>query len=53
MLIIGGDTESIISIIWLPLFMFLILYGQKIQIFLMLRNIGKNLSKLEKMNVDS
>ena len=53
MLIIGGDAESIISIIWLPLFMFLILYGQKIQIFLMLRNIGKNLSKLEKMNVNS
>ena len=49
---IGGDTDSIMSIIWLPVFLFLILYGQKIQLFMITRNIGKNLVKLEKMKTD-
>ena len=33
--------------------MFLILYGQKIQMFMILRNVGKKLSKLEEWNVNS
>ena len=52
-IMIGGDTDSIMSIIWLPVFLFLILYGQKIQLFMITRNIGKNLVKLEKMKTDA
>ncbi len=33
--------------------MFLILYGQRIQMFMILRNVGKKLSKLEEWNVNS
>ena len=33
--------------------MFLILYGQKIQMFMILRNVGKKLRRLEQMNVSS
>ena len=33
--------------------MFLILYGQKIQMFMILRNVGKKLRRLEHMNVSS
>lgn len=47
------NLDSLVSIIWLPIFMFLIFYGQRIQMFLMLRNIGKKLTQLEKFNVDS
>ena len=50
---IGGDTDSIMSIIWIPLFLFLMLYGQKIQLFMITRNIGKSLTKLEKMKTDA
>lgn len=50
---IGGNTDSIMSIIWLPIFLFLILYGQKIQLFMITRKIGKSLVKLEKMKTDA
>jgi len=53
-LIIAFDSiDSIANVIWLPIFMFLILYGQKIQMFMILRNVGKKLRRLEHMNVSS
>ena len=53
-LIIAFDSiDSIANVLWLPIFMFLILYGQKIQMFMILRNVGKKLRKLEQMNSSS
>ena len=52
--IIAFDSiDSIASILWLPIFMFLILYGQRIQMFMIMRNVGKKLARLEYMNNNS
>ncbi len=45
--------DQILGFIWLPMFIFLMLYGQKIQIFMMVRKVGKSLQKLEHMKVDA
>ena len=49
----GFGLDSIMSIIWMPIMLFLMFYGQRIQAYLVLRKIGGSLNKLETMKVDA
>jgi len=47
------NTDSLVSFVWVFLLMGLLLYGQRIQLFIMLRKISKDVNRLEKMRNDS